>query len=396
MALPPAALVSGSMQRLPRFVQLLAGATPEDASTEEARAIALAARQTDRYRQVMTFALHRAPGLPLPVRDLRSFHSQPGDRVLLHYGIHIPDLSRLLGDSRYALLYHNITPSHFFLPYSLFVAAELKRARRALPTIASGALCAMAHSRFSAEELEASGARNVRVLPLALGPGSPVHEARYLTGPAPSPEAGRELDPGGPGGRPLTLLFVGRLAPNKGHARLIRCLWFVRRAFPEARLVLAGRSVLRAPGYVAELLQLTRALGMRTGGDGDVSIHSDPTAAQLVQMYQRAHLFVCASEHEGFCVPLIEAMAFGLPIVAHAENESAVAETLGGVGLRVAGGTTEQFAQAVVYALQRPNVRATLIAEQDRRLGRYLQRDPAREIVAFVESAYQEGVWKAG
>lgn len=360
-----------------RFVQILAGATDGDASTEEARALALFAGGSGRFTSVETYAYHRAPALAFRVRHIRAFVPQPGDRILIHYGTHLPDLERLLLGRRYSMLFHNITPAHFFRPYSLRMTAELILARRLLGRLAASAQVVIAHSEFSARELALVCARTVRVVPYAphnnalVARGGREGEARALL-PAP-PLTGATAGP--------RLLFVGRMAPNKGHAQLIKMLFFLRHWFPEARLILAGRIVRGAEAYAEELNRLTGALGL--------SSHVIPTgdldADRLIAEYQHADVFVCASAHEGFCVPILEAMAFGLPVVAQVASTSAIIETMGGAGIAISPGSPPALAALVKRVLTDAALRSGIVSAQAARVRQFLSGEHAALILNLLE-----------
>ena len=368
----------------PRFVQILAGATPGDASSEEARAVARKAETTHHFGAVETYAAHRAPGLEFPVRELRKFVPRPTDRILVHYGTRIPGLEACTAGASYGLLYHNITPAHFFRPYSLFVAAELELARRALPRTAVGARLNIAHSHFSARELISAGAPNILVLPLAVHAQAIVARGHWNTDIRKREAVRRDAGP--------VLLFVGRTAPNKGHVDLVKALYFLKHWYPEARLVLAGRPVLRAPGYGQEVVRVTRSLGL----EADVEMTGELDETGLVDAYRKADVFVVASLHEGFCLPVLEAMAFGLPVVASAAGDSAVAETMGQAGLRVEEGGHVALAAAVARVFRDADLRRALVDGQREWVGALLRRDPAGQILEALEAGFHGDAWKTG
>ena len=121
------------------------------------------------------------------------------------------------------------------------------------------------------------------------------------------------------------MLFVGRLAPNKCQHDLISGLAMLSRRRPNSRLIFVGDSTSLA--YFESLRVLARQFGIYDR----VTFTGKVTADDLVNCYRSADLFVCTSEHEGFGVPLAEAMSIGLPIVAY--DAAAVGETLNGAGL---------------------------------------------------------------
>ena len=127
-------------------------------------------------------------------------------------------------------------------------------------------------------------------------------------------------------GRP-TVLHVGRLVPNKRIEDLIKAHYWLTRAVPRARLLIVGGGETNP--YAQGVRKLTRELGVP-----GVYFSGHVTNAALTAYYRSAGVYLCLSEHEGFCVPLVEAMHFGLPIVARAA--AGVPGTLGAGGILLA------------------------------------------------------------
>ena len=121
-------------------------------------------------------------------------------------------------------------------------------------------------------------------------------------------------------------LFVGRVAPNKCQHDIVAAFAVYRRVFePDARLTLVGGAT--SPSYRHALDRLVHELGVA----GNVDVVGSVSSGQLLAHWAVADVFVCLSEHEGFCVPVLEAMELGVPVVAYAAT--AVPETVGDAGL---------------------------------------------------------------
>jgi L-malate glycosyltransferase len=209
--------------------------------------------------------------------------------------------------------YHNLTPARFYQPYEPSTAEGLTQAARELERFAPRVRVAIADSEFNAADLRAMGVEDVHVVPPYLGPGLRAD---------PDPATSAALDAGRKG---IDLLFVGRIVPNKAHQHLIRMMAAMRAVIdPGARLHVVG-----PPGpetYRQMLIGLVERLV-----PGGVVFTGAVSDAELAAHYRHADVFVCLSEHEGFGVPLVEAMRAKLPIVAH--DAGAVGETLGGTGV---------------------------------------------------------------
>jgi glycosyltransferase involved in cell wall biosynthesis len=151
----------------------------------------------------------------------------------------------------------------------------------------------------------------------------PLHQIARLAAVEPDPQVLRDLDDG------LTnLLFVGRLVPHKGHRYLLDAFAaYNHHHNPRSRLLLIGKGDWRLGAYTHGLDAQARHLRVR----GQVVFVGGATEAELRAYYERAHAFVVASEHEGFCVPVIEAMALGVPVVAY--GAAAIPDTVGTAGL---------------------------------------------------------------
>jgi glycosyltransferase involved in cell wall biosynthesis len=232
-----------------------------------------------------------------------------GDAVIYHSSIGSPlayAVARLGVPTM--IQYHNITPPAFYRDTNPHVAMRLLQGREELAMLVRRADLCSADSEFNLEEMRLLGARRCTVVP-------PVADLSRLQ-PRPSvPES------------PPLLVFVSRVAPNKRHDDLIRVLTALRATTqPDARLVIVGRFT-DTQDYVDALHALSRDLGVDDAVDWTGRLDD----ARVGDVYGRASVFVCASEHEGFSVPLLEAMAFAVPIVAYAAG--AVPDTLDGAGI---------------------------------------------------------------
>ena len=230
--------------------------------------------------------------------------------LLVHYSMGWRSFPAFLSmkDTR-ILVYHNITPAEYFQGVSNDAEQYARQGRDDLPRLAKYFSAAIADSEFNAGELRQTGFPNVLTIPplIDLSDFRPAHpvftNARQEQG-------------------WTTWLFVGRLSPNKKHDKLIRAFsHYQRQIQPKSRLFLVGSSD-GMELYSSQLLDLVAELDVK-----NVCFLGKLAAAELRNLYHEASVFVCLSEHEGFCIPLVEAMKSGLPIVAY--DHPAVAETHG-------------------------------------------------------------------
>ncbi|HET9032957.1 MAG TPA: glycosyltransferase [Dokdonella sp.] len=256
-----------------------------------------------------------------PAEELNAFAGGPNDLVIYHFSTGWPAAVELLKRCRgYRVIkYHNITPSRFFEPYSAEYHGGCEKGRRELATVANlGCELYLGDSAYNLAEL-------VEVCKTKLHSGilPPFHRVEELV----AAEADTSLVDALTDGA-KNFLMVGRVAPNKGHLNLIDAFSAYVRGYAEpARLLLVGKIDARLQTYTDSIRQRIDALGL-----ADQVLWIDAASeAQLKAAYISSHVFMLMSEHEGFCVPLIESMALATPIVAHAS--SAVPETLGDAGI---------------------------------------------------------------
>jgi glycosyltransferase involved in cell wall biosynthesis len=255
----------------------------------------------------------------------------------------------LLGrDEPLVLDYHNVTPESFYEGWEEHTVAKVALARAQVAALAPRAVLGIADSAFNARELDALGCPATAVVPILvdLHADAGVDERERARLAAAHGEA-------------TVLLFVGRISPNKAHQRLVEALFLYRRFYdPDARLHLVGPSV--TPSYVEAVLAFADELGL-----ADAVRHGEGLSdAELAAWYEDADVFVCVSEHEGFCIPLLEAMRSGTPIVAL--DAGAVGETLADAGILLATSRPATVA-AAVDRVRNDDVLATRLVEAGHR-----------------------------
>ncbi|MCZ7527384.1 MAG: glycosyltransferase [Acidimicrobiia bacterium] len=266
--------------------------------------------------------------------------------------------------------YHNITPVEFFAGWEPAVAAELRLGRRQLAQLAGRTELVIADSAYNEAEVVALGYRRTAVAPILFDPAVFEHEVDEEL-------LGRLREAKAAGG--ADLLFVGRLAPNKAQHDLVKALAAYRRAYdPRARLHLVGAASSHA--YLETLRAYVHALGL----DDAVNLAGSVPDAELAAYYEAADVFVSASEHEGFCVPLLEAMHHRVPVVAF--SEAAVPETLGPAGVLLGSKEPTRMAAAVARVSGDPALREALADAGTVRLADFdLTRARSRFAVAVRE-----------
>jgi glycosyltransferase involved in cell wall biosynthesis len=336
--------------------QVLSGAGPVDAVTSQARA----------FRALFgswgwggdDVAVHIDPRMSGEVKSWRTLLGGglgADDTLLFHYSAYAPRLRHLLGlPQRKILLSHNVTPARWFWDYEPTIAIHCALGRKQLPEYAAACDIVAGVSAYNAAELGSDVVIPILFDPLALPPASPV-------------------EPSGP----PTFLFVGRLAPHKRQDEVIRAFAMLRRhRLPDARLRLVGEPL--NPNYGAALRQLGEELA-----PGAVTIESGLTVEQLAQRYREAHVFLCLSEHEGFCIPLLESFHYGVPVVSRPSG--GIPEVAGDAALLVEDRDLAVIAELAALAATDAQLRATLRERGRERLVLYGPRETAAKLRAVLE-----------
>jgi len=266
---------------------------------------------------------------------------------------------------RMALVYHNITPPEYFLGVHKDLVKLCYRGRRELTAYVSRCDLALGDSEYNRQELEQLAFAATDVLPV-------VPDFSHLDGP-PSQLEASEFDDGW-----TNVLFVGRVIPNKRFEDVIRAFHVYRtRHNPRSRLLLVG-AYSGFEAYYAMLQSLIARLGV-----SDVHFLGHVTNEELTAIYDVADLFLCASEHEGFCVPLIESFYKRVPVLAFAAT--AVPATMDGGGVLYTTKDPFEIARLMDAVLDDPDLESAILSSQDAALARLLKKDFSGTLLRFVD-----------
>ena len=285
--------------------------------------------------------------------------ARPGDVVVYQFATASAMAPWLASRSETLVVnYHNVTPPELMAPWDNHLALGQLRAQGDLRLLAPRAALAVADSRYNEAHLAASGFTVTAVI----SPSAALGIASSATGPRPETSE----PPGG-----ARWLAVGRVSPNKGLESTIAALAVARaHGDPAATLQLIGKPATEP--YVAALRRYVAELGLASA----VQFAGHASDATVASAYAAADVLVVTSEHEGFCVPVVEAMAAGLPVVAF--DQGAVPEVLGGAGVLVSDKDPYAMAAAIA-ALLRDTPRRNAVIEAGRRRLAGLQLDSAAD-----------------
>jgi glycosyltransferase involved in cell wall biosynthesis len=307
----------------------------------------------------------RLESLTRDFRELVDF-SHP-DNLLFHHfslGSKASRTAFALPD-RMALIYHNITPPEYFVGVHRTLARQCFRGRRELRAYASRCDLALGDSEFNRQDLEALGFPRTAVLPV-------VPDFSHLDR-TPNWLVAQDFDDDW-----TNILFVGRVIANKKIENLIRYFHAYHTSMnPRSRLLIVGAQS-GFERYLASLHQLTATLGT-----SHVHFIGHVSDEELVAFYELADLFLCASEHEGFCVPLVEAFYKQVPVLAYAAT--AVPSSMDGAGVLFDDTDPMRVAALMDAILSDAALQDRIVDEQLAAVDRLRAQDFAGTLLGFVD-----------
>jgi L-malate glycosyltransferase len=311
----------------------------------------------------------RLEDLTLDYRDMVG-RVAPDDVLIHHFSIGSrASRTAYALPGRMILVYHNITPPEYFIGVHRDLVRLCFRGRRELTAYVPRVDLALGDSDYNRLELESLGFTPTDVLPV-------VPDFTHLdveTGPVLS----SEFDDGW-----TNVLFVGRVIPNKKFEDVILAFHAYRTLHnPRARLLLIG-----AHSGFERYLAMLQALVARLGTP-DVHFLGHVSNEELSALYDMADLFLCASEHEGFCVPLVEAFHKGVPVLAYAAT--AVPATMDGAGVLYDSKDPHEMARLMDAVLSDRHLRDAIVRSQDAAVERLRRRDFAATLLRFVGEVRQ-------
>lgn len=270
--------------------------------------------------------------------------------VLYHASIGTPIAEFLAAlDAPLIVDYHNVTPMHFYSAFEPHIAALLYAGRSECSRLSDRALLGIADSDYSSLELKEMGYKETATVPILLDFSKYEQPAdQHLLNRLVGSKKGADI------------LFVGRLSPNKRQEDVIKAFAVYKRHYdPGSRLFLVGQTASHR--YVEVLKFFIERLSL-----DDVHIVGGVSDAQLFAHYRAADIFLSMSEHEGFCVPILECMVFELPMICF--SATAVPETVAGAGILVDRKHYDEIAAITHLVVGDSEVRARLVEAGKKRL----------------------------
>lgn len=309
------------------------------------------------------FARQIDPLLSERVESVENFDPSPEDILLYHYSIGHRDHDALMAlNIRKIIVYHNITPDHFFTA-TPHLSAACRWGREQLAASPSHFCAAYADSAYNARELKHLGYPSPQVMTLLIDVSAPLIAPDLSS----LPKVGEKY----------VILFVGRIVTNKSQHQLVDILYALKnRSIGDVLLLLAGG--FSDSGYAEFLRKHIELLGL----EGDVIITGKISDEALSALYTRADLYLSMSLHEGFGIPMIEAMRYDIPVLGY--DTTAIGENLPPMG-RLPFRTPTLVAERIIELMENPSARTALISAQREILRRYEHNTLRDRLRIFLE-----------
>lgn len=315
------------------------------------------------------FAKYIHPKVSKFASQLSSYKGSPQNVVMYHFSLAGGDVTeyvKQLPDKK-VLIYHNITPPEFFDGYDDELRCSCKQGLEELKGLKNHFQLAIGDSEYNQQCLEQFGYSNTGVIPILIDTDS----------------WSKDIDPDDLDRTyencTINILFVGRVAPNKKHEDIIKIFYYYHHGInSNSKLYLVGSKQISR--YLSSLEELIAKLGLSDA----VVFTGVVSEAELVQYYRMAHVFLCMSEHEGFCVPLLEAMHFRIPIIAY--NSTGVPDTLGDAGIHVNEKDYIGVAELINILIEDNNIRHKIVQKQAGRLKYFDKNRTGNRLIKIIES----------
>ena len=287
--------------------------------------------------------------------------------ILIYHKSTGTDLSFLLEKykCKKVIRYHNITPGKYLEKYNKYLYNLVEYGRKGLEYASRYFDYSLADSNYNKSELDELNYKNTMTLPILI----PFEDYKK----EPDKEVIKKYLDG-----KKNILFVGRIAPNKAQEDIIKSFYYYKKYInKDSRLILVGNSN-GFENYLELLKKLIKELEL----ENDVVFPGHIKFEEILAFYKVADLFLCMSEHEGFCVPLVESMFFEVPILTY--NSSAIKNTLGNSGIIVNKKDYFLIAELMNFVLSDKNVKKEIINNQNKRLEDFQLEKVEKQLLEFI------------
>ncbi len=314
------------------------------------------------------FALHYHPRYANQIINYLEYdhYSHDDNVVIFHFSIGSPVTKKFLRiPEKKVIIYHNITPFHFFLDYHRILAKDCFRGRVELKNLVDKVDLALGDSQYNEQEMKQLGFKNTGVLPLVMNfskfdrPVIPIFDTLFNDG-------------------KNNILYVGRIIPNKKIEDVIKIFYLYQTHFnPNSRLFIIGeyRGFER---YLYALQTFIKTLKIQ-----NIHFSGHIPEEELISYYKLSHIYLHMSEHEGFCAPVPESFYLNIPCVAF--NGGAVRETMGQGGILVRKKEFVGIAALIDQLVVDRGLREKVLLSQQRELPRYRKNRSGQILLDYLK-----------
>jgi len=359
------------LRRAPKVSQFVADLVDGDAISMDCLGIDRMLKSLGYRSSIYSDRVH--PQATASAQPLRRHRLEDGEVTILHYSIWSESAEYLLSlrPPRLVMVYHNITPAEYFRGFNPEAERATLEGREALARFVPVTALALGDSGFNCQELEEAGFPRTGVLPIAVD-----FEKLNAT---PGRRLLRELDDGC-----VNILSVGRIVPNKRPEDVIKLFYhYHHRINPRSRLFLVGPGDM-GMAYRHWLEAMVEHLGI----EKHVSFPGRVPHTDLLAYYHGANAYVCLSEHEGFCAPLVESMHLGVPVLAYAST--AVPETLGDAGILFRRKDYQAMSEMLHVLVEDKGFREKLVARGRQRALAFSQEQVAKALREHLDRVIRQ------
>ena len=314
------------------------------------------------------FALHYHPRYAHEIINYLEYdrYSHPDNVVIFHFSIGSPVTKKFLRvPEKKVIIYHNITPFHFFLDYHRILAKDCYKGRLELKNLVDRVDLALGDSLYNEREMKQLGFTNTGVLPLVMNfskfdrPVIPVFEGLFNDG-------------------RTNILYVGRVIPNKKIEDIIKVFHLYQTHFnPRSRLFVIGEY----RGFERYLFALQNLIARLRVDNIHFSGHIPEE--ELISYYKLSRIYIHMSEHEGFCAPVPESFYVNIPCVAF--DGGAVRETMGEGGILVRKKAFLEIAALIDQLVENPELRERVLASQQRELPGFQKARTGQILLDYIK-----------
>ena len=313
------------------------------------------------------YASNIDPRLKKYARHIDNYENNEKDTILYHLSSG-NDLNKKLEtyNGRKIINYHNITPPEFLEPYNKKISEVSRKGYEDIKNLSLKVDMAITDSEYNANELKRMGYQcRIETIPIIIKFDDYDKEASSTIVKKYKSDGYKNI------------VFIGRIAPNKKQEDIIKDFYYYAKYYNnKSRLFLVG-NFNNFESYFLKLKKYVSKLGLK-----NVYFTGHISFADILAYYQIADIFLCESEHEGFCVPLVEAMKFGVPIIAY--DSSAVGETLGNAGILIKKKDPKFVANLIDFVCKDEKLKELIQINEQKRLDYFSSKKHIEKLIDII------------